>query len=510
MLITENHDDRTDPERQRRSLRGQAETIGVVLVLAMTLIAATVAIAFGAAGLDVARLDAQEGGVEHALTQLDSRSAMVALGDSDSQQVQLAASGQGSYRIDSDAGWIKVIHSNYDGEGNDTTLYNESLGALVYERDDKRVAYQGGGVWQTEGANSTMVSPPEFHYHSATLTLPVIRVDGDTSVGGAGVMASIARETSAKRVYPNESATYPETGENYSNPVHDGNVTVTVKSDYYLAWADYFEQRTSGTVTVDHANETASVKLISFGTSGDFEMPAEGNDIELRGLGDGHPLEEFTITLRPDDTDSADFADLKWSLYAEQGSQQFEIHLRETGKNGTLSTADCTVRDVGATVYYTDSNGDPYHGWHDPVAFNTDCKDFNGDGEGQAYLEADLVGASQLTMQQLSSSHLLHYSTSGDTLQDPVHFTEHEGEYNADWEPKEFNTTTGFDETTIGNLTNHYLALMGPDVDLTVSDKSGGTVNEGASTGQLEQSGGSGQFVTFLHITENRVRIELD
>ncbi len=69
--------------RGRNASRGQAETVGVVLVLAMTLIGATVALAFGGSVLNDARIDSQEGGIEHAMTQLDSRSAMVAgLGDS--------------------------------------------------------------------------------------------------------------------------------------------------------------------------------------------------------------------------------------------------------------------------------------------------------------------------------------------------------------------------------------------------------------------------------------------
>jgi hypothetical protein len=488
--------------------RGQAETVGVVLILALTLIGATVALAFGASGLDNARINAQEGGVEHAMTQLDSRSAMVALGDSNSQRVPLSASGQGSYRIDSDAGWIKVVHSDHDGNGSTEVIYNETLGALVYERDDKLVAYQGGGVWQTQGTNATMVSPPEFHYQSATLTLPVIQVEGDSNVGGAAVTASISREIRARHIYPNQTATYDGTGDPYHNPIREGNVTVTVRSDYYQAWATYFRTRTTGVVSVDHANETAAVKLVSLGAVGSFSMPADGNSLEIRGLGDGHPITDFNITLRPDDTDSANFANLQWTLYAEQGSQQFELHLRDSGKNNTLSTADCTVRDIGATIYYSDRNGDPYHGWHDDVAFNTECDDLDGDGDNETYLEADLVGDSELTMKSLSQSDLQHFDASGSSLKDPVNFSEH-GDEGVGWEdpPATFNAS---EKTTMDNLTNHYLSLMGPDVELAVEDKNSNTVNEESSSGVFEQTAGGGRFITFLHITENRVVIELE
>jgi hypothetical protein len=495
-------------ERRRDASRGQAETIGVVLILAMTLIGATVALAFGATGLDAARINAQEGGVEHAMTQLDSRSAMVALGDSDTQRVRLSASGQGGYRVDPDAGWINVTHSDYDGNGNDTTLYNESLGVLVYERDDKLVAYQGGGVWQTEGDNSTMISPPEFHYQSATLTLPVIRVRGDSSVGGAGVTAMITRESRPTRVYPNQSASYPETGANYTNPVREGNVTVTVKSDFYQGWANYFRTRTTGEVDVDDANETVSVKLISFGTVGAFEMPSDGQSIELRGLGE-HSINDFNITLIDDNDDNADFSNLKWSLYAEKGNQEFEIHLVDT------SGGQCN-QPARVTIYYAESGTD-YESWTNGNDFLYECEDdvgddFNGDGDTEdVRLVVNMTATTTMNYESVGgggNSDIMYFSTGGGNIVDPAVFNEHG---TITWESDTTQFQAGSGTTTIDNVTNHYLTFMGPNVELTVDDGQGqgSTVNEDESSGTLDVAGSGGRFITFLHITENRVVIEL-
>ena len=496
------------PAAARRQSRGQTETIGVVLILAMTLIGATIALAFGASALDEARLSSQEEGIQHALTQLDSRAAMVALGDSQVQHVPLGAAGAGSYRVDPDAGWIRIEHSDYNTtSGADEVLYNESLGALVYEHRDVLIAYQGGGVWRAQGPNSTMVSPPEFHYQSATLTFPVIRLSGDSSTSGAGVTAKVRNLQSADRIYPSNNLNYSD-GSPYANPIREGNVTITVKSDYWEAWATYFDTRTDGVITVDPANETVSVLLISQGISGDFEMPADGNAIELRGLGDGHPVKDFNVTIRPDDTDSANFANLQWTLWAEKGSQEFEIHLRDGGSNDDPGTP-CTERDVDATVYYSDTNGDPYEGWHADDAFVTSCDDLDGDGDNETYLKVDLVGDAQLSIASLSNSELQHFSASGDTNLDPITFDEHDGDPTAPWEPKTFDSA-GDPDTTIGNLTNHYLSLMGPDVELTVEDKGSDTVDEESSTGTFEQDGSAGKFITFLHITENRVSVELE
>jgi len=478
----------------------------------MTLVGATVALAFGATGLNTARLHTQEGGVEHALTQLDSRTAMVALGDSATQTVPLATAGHDGYHVEPDAGWINVTHLNYDGksDGKNEVLFNETLGSLVYQDGQETIAYQGGGVWVASGNGSRMVSPPEFHYQSATLTLPVIRVEGSAAAGGSGVVATVTRSHRTVLIYPNETANYNGTGQPnkpYANPVHEGNVTVTVHSQFYRAWADYFRTRTAGEVTVIDAKQEARVKLISTGASGTFQMPADGNSLQLRGLDtSSHSVTNFTLILRPDNTDSADFSNLQWSLYAEKGSERFELHLRETGKNNALSTSTCTIWNIGATVYFSDTNGEPYQGWHNDTAFQTSCGALNSKGNNRTYLVADLTGSSPLTMQSLSSNDLHHFSASGHTLTDPAVFDQHPS---VSWEQGAGTSFTAGNRTTIGNLTAHYLALMGPNVELTVDDQSSNTVNEAASSGNFKQVGGKNGFITFLHITENRVVVKL-
>lgn len=485
--------------------RGQTETIGVVLVLAMTLVGATVALGYGSFALNEARTASQEAGVENAMTQFDSRTAMVALGSSPTQNVRLGAAGSGTYRVDPNAGWINITHTNYDGNGSNEVLYNATLGALVYQRDDRKIVYQGGGVWTSTGNGSRMVSPPEFHYQSSTLTLLVFQLRGSGTQIGSGVTARVV-EQGTRRLYPNTSASYPATGRPYQNPVRDGNVTVTIRSDFYAAWAEYFRTRTAGEVTVDHNRETVSVKLVSVGTLGEFEMPADGNSIELRGLADDHAITDFTITIQPDDTDSADFANLQWTLYAKKGSQKFEIHLRDGGKNDDTATP-CTERDVEATVYYSDTNGNPYQAWNNASAFRTGCDDLDGDGDSETFLEVNLTGSTQLTYTSVSNSNLQHFSPGGETLEDPVTVDQHED--TVDWEGPTTEFTSG-DERSIGDLTNHYLALLGPNVELTVEDKDSNTVNEDASHGTFEHTGGAGTFITFLHVSEHRISVDLN
>lgn len=498
--------DQSEMEECFGSSRGQAEMISVVLLMGITVAGMITVVALGSVAIEENKQVSEIQGTDHAMTQLDSRAAVVALGESDSQEVDLGRSIDGSYAIDEDAGQITITHTNQSQTSppDEEIIFNDSLGMIVYQNGDTDIAYQGGGVWRKRNNGSTMVSPPEFHYQSATLTFPIIRVTGTGSASGR-VIAEITMPTKMDRIYPDPSTTYTASGDPYQNPVSDGNISVTVQSEYYQAWESYFRSRTEGEVTVFHSNQTVSVTLLSSGEVGEFDMPADGNSIEIRGLSSNdHSVENFTVTLHPDDTDAADFSNLQWSLYDDQGSQQIEIHLRDSGKNDN-STTDCEERDVAATVYYSGQNGDPYHGWHNDTAFRTECYDGDGDGnDDETRLSVDFNGDTNLSMESLSSSNLIHFSPGGDTFKDPVEFNEHDG--SVGWEPETFNSG---DQTAIGDLIGHYFALMAPNVELTVEDKSSDTVNEDASGGTLEYDS-SGQFVTFLHVTENEIKVKFE
>lgn len=487
--------------------RSQSEVIGVVLLLAVTIMGSGLILVVGTPALDGVRDTVHVNDNKHVMTQLDSRAAIVALGHGDSQTVALSGSGAGRYYIDDDAGRAVISHHNYSGSGNTEILANFTLGAVIYEKDETQIAYQGGGVWQSRGPNSTMVSPPELQYRSATLTFPVIQINGSDSAGGGRIDASIERKSDTLLVFPNESTTYSTGSKKYVNPIREGNVSVTIHSKYYHAWAAYFSSRTTANVTVDSTNETVTMELQTAGTLGDFDMPTEGNSITVPGLdNDGHPVSNFTITLFDDDQDSADFSNLKWSMYADEGSKKFELHLRD-------NSGGVCGGDVRLTVYYTDNNGANYSSWTNGSAYQYECEsagnDFNNDGDtDDKRLVANFTALRQIRYDEINGGDgvIMHYSVSGsDTFDDPTDFNEHAG--SVSWESKSFSDG---DETTMYNVTNHYLSLLGPTADLTVDDKPGNTVNEEASYGTIEVPGASQKLLTFFHITKNEVRVELD
>lgn len=476
--------------------RGQAETIGVVLILAMTLIGATVALAFGATALNAARADSHEEGVRNAMTQLDSRSARVALGDSTTQRVTLAS---GSYHVDPDAGWINITHLNHTGGGHDQTLYNDSLGAVIYNGDEVTIAYQGGGVWQSSGAASRMVSPPEFHYRGSTLTLPVVRLASSDS-GSGPMTAQVTSSSELVRIYPNEEVQYDENSAPYANPVMEGNVSVTIHSDYYQAWADYFRTRTAGDVTVYHGNETVELLLLTPDTLGDFTVPQEGNDLSIRQLGDEHPVDQFNITLEAKNPGAGgpnNFNGMEWS-FSTDGVQEFEIHF-------TGSPCANNNPNLDINLYYHNGSG-TYQGW---------TRSFDPTNGSQNTVSV-VCGAGTLTI-DLMATDALSYEDDIDTTFDTSSLNfDTQARFDQHVPPDGPSTYVEGDGAGIGFIVNHYLEELGPNVDLTVVDDGGGgnaagQVNEPDSFGELDyEQGGGPRYITFLHITENNVTVTLD
>lgn len=360
-----------------------------------------------------------------------------------------------------------------------------------------------------------MLSSPEFHYRGATLTFPVVRMnqDGTTSIASGSPTATIVQVASPTDIYPDAGTTYSGTTNEYLNPADNGSVFVDINSEYYEAWAGYFRSRTDGTVTTFPGNQTVRVELISTGKTGDFQMPEEGGSIEVRGVED-HSLSEFSIRIRPPDNDSANFQELKWSWYVVDGNKQLEIHLR---KNSKFSCGAA----VKTSVYYSENNGNDYQGWHTDTGYTSQCDDLNGDGDDEIYIDVDFVDDEDgnknvaeiepndpiLSYTALQKDNVIHFSNPNNNhLTDPATFDEHKDAVS--WEGKTY--TTG-DTESIDRLLNHYFSELGPGFDLTVGDQGGndGSVLETTSSGTIDYTG-TGKFVTYMHLTENRVKVRFD
>lgn len=225
--------------------RGQSEVIGVVLLLSVAVIGISVVGATGAGVLGDARSDSRVAQTQNSMSQLSSKASLVALGDSGTHAFDLGDLGDGAVEARENAGRVTL---RLDGE----EIYSEQYGAVVATVDGTEIAYQGGGVWKKQGEESVMVSPPEYHYRQRTLTFPIVRVTGTDRATGS-VQGQLLKGES-RSIYPDDT-------ENRTNPLEGGNLTVEIQSEYYRGWHDFFDERTEGTIEIDHEKQTVIVEL---------------------------------------------------------------------------------------------------------------------------------------------------------------------------------------------------------------------------------------------------------
>ena len=521
-----------DP-RRRPGARGHA-VVGVVLVVALVVVGTTVVVAIGGQALRDTERRSDVERAQQAMTLFDSQATQIALGEADRRTVSFGRTA-GTYRVDPAAGEISIINVDRDDDGDDdgdtdpTTgspnddeyiLEPTSLGAVVYENGDRTVAYQGGGVWQRgPDGNARMISPPEFHYRGETPMLPVVQVVGEGAAGGTPRATVSAGDFRTRSVYPNASDAF-DNGDPFRNPVENGSVIVRIESEYADAWGAYFEERTDGVVSYP-ADGVVTVELVSLAQVGEFDMPLEGGAVAVTGAPDSHSVARgagggtaFSIRLRPDGG-GAEFSNLQWSLYADEGDREFEMHLKKAG--GGDSCADGTTGTAAhLTIYYSWNGGTDYHGWKTTTPIDAECADLDGDGDYEIYLEAEFVDDDdsngvydddegpddpQLEFQSLSSGDLERFGPGG-SLNGSYPIEGH----SVGWEP--VTPTAGSTTLTSDQLVNHYFAELPEEFDLRADDGGSNTVSEDASRMTFYSSGG-GRQATYLHVTASEVEVEL-
>ena len=214
--------------------KAQSEVVGHVILLSITIIGIAMITLYGIPVIynlqDIAHLRSAEQG----FTVFDSRASKTALGETPRQITDINLGGGTISVVPNSSSQLSYIIVELKNET--TTLYNITIpmGKVVYKLNDREVAYEGGGVWSKYASGSVMISSPEFHYNGVTLTLPVMNISGSSSIGGKGKVSLNIRSTGTEILYPLATL---------QNPIPENvtKVNLTVKSEYYDAWANYFE-----------------------------------------------------------------------------------------------------------------------------------------------------------------------------------------------------------------------------------------------------------------------------
>lgn len=256
--------------------RAEAEVVGHIIILGITILGVSMIALYGVPAINSLQDMTNIKNTEQAFTVLDYRASRAALGESPRQITNINLGG----------GTISVVPNSSEPSfilvelKNDTSvLYNISIpmGKIVYTMGDRAVGYEGGGVWSKYSSGSVMLSPPEFHYNGITLTLPAINISGNSSVGGKGTFSlNVEKNGDAQRIYP--------TANTYVNPIPT-NVTavnITIKSEYYDAWASYFKSIPLTNVSSNAGNKMVTVTLLTPPVATNFTYGAlASDDIEV-------------------------------------------------------------------------------------------------------------------------------------------------------------------------------------------------------------------------------------
>ncbi|VVB84596.1 Uncharacterised protein [uncultured archaeon] len=257
------------------SEKADAEVIGHVIVLGITITGIALILLVGVPSINHMQDMVNLKDAEQTFTVLDSRASKVALGESMQQLMNMNLAG----------GTVTVVPNSssdpsymlFEMKNATTTLIpiNIPMGKIIYRLGEREVSYEGGGVWSKYPEGSVMLSPPEFSYNGVTITLPVLTISGNSSISGKGAASiRINKSTDPVTLYPDPSK--PD----YVNPISlDVSETkITIKSEYYDAWADYFRSITLAYVEEDPVNKTVFVTLGSPDVITNFEYAVLASD----------------------------------------------------------------------------------------------------------------------------------------------------------------------------------------------------------------------------------------
>ncbi|WP_119818573.1 DUF7289 family protein [Halalkaliarchaeum desulfuricum] len=461
--------------------RGQSAVVGYVMVIGLSLAVVGVVVAVGAVAIADVEESAQANQAESAMTQFDSTAAEVALGESPRQSIRLGQhGGSGSVEVDESAGEITVTW--IDEDDNETKIAEDQFGKVVYESGDRTVAYQGGGVFRAENGWSKMVSPPEYHYRDRTLTFPIVKVEGDTSGASPGDQFTIS-ESEFDRHFPNET---------HSNPLEGGHVHVEVTSDYHHGWKQFFETRTEGSVTHDPANRTVWVNLtVPFEEQFANGVATTSNDPDAVYT-DGNASGGFEDSVTQVDRPSA-------SPNVEERISHCESEdcddLNSTPLDNGTYYADNDTSLSGAT--YDTSDGDIQVVVDGDLELAEDQHNVTGDGKVTFYVNGSVSVSGSTEVNPDGSPGdvvlMMHTDAGNITVNGQAQFT---GYIYAPG--SELEILGG------GNRDNIVGAAV---VERAYSNGNGKLVHEPDEDFEFELDRETISYVTYLHVTENRIEV---
>lgn len=269
----------------KRSNRGQSGVLAIILLVGITIAGVTLVSVLGFSPIDDSKRGAEVRAAQMGMVELDAKAERVVRQPRSTESITFDQNG-GTLTVDESDGRITIRSIDSNGTA---VLTNESLGTVTYVNGETRIANQGGAVFRRSGGGTTMVSTPEIEYHDETLSTEFLSVEGDASLD-----QRLQIRAANQSVRPDLSA--------IDGPIEDGRaLTLTIESEYYTAWAEYFRARTPGAVSVDHSARAVTVQF----TAGSPQAEIRGGLVgtaptsDLRFTGTGSYTDSYNSSEGP-------------------------------------------------------------------------------------------------------------------------------------------------------------------------------------------------------------------
>jgi Mg-chelatase subunit ChlD len=355
------------PDHTQPSDRGVSELVGVVLLFGIVIAGSMMIFVSGTTVMDDVRAESRVDAAETAFSSMDGTLQSLAQkqGSSD-RPVDLGPIDSNSAAI-RDTGELSITVN-----GNSACTATVDLNALEYADDGgTTVAYEGGAIWKRTEAGVTIQRSPGITVRNGALQLEVIQLEGSVDDDQLSVSYDRAESTTrtneiAKQLFAESSCRRPT------------DVTISVTSDYYTAWADHFESELDGasvsvdddaqTVTADVSLET-EYSVIDFPGSGPGTVVESGSGHDEIQVGDGTGSRDEAFT------GTATFLGSENAAFDTETIEEDETVKREV----TLTySEDVAVELSGETTVTVE---DEYWAWDNETV----------DGEDQPPLEVAFV-----------------------------------------------------------------------------------------------------------------------
>ena len=221
----------TDADR-----RGQTNVVGIVLLVGFVVVGSVGIVVVGSIALETQRSAVETEHARHSMLEF-AHTAETAVFDDDAATVGIETFDHGHVERRND-GRVRVVRAN-----DSAVLYEESLGTLAYVTDDAEIAYQGGGLWRSDGDGTATLSSPSVERRDGRVQFSIVRLTG-------GAFRSDSVDGTVRRTSPPTGVDIDPADEPAGRTVADAGTTVRVEvtSAYCDGWERELEATLRGRI----------------------------------------------------------------------------------------------------------------------------------------------------------------------------------------------------------------------------------------------------------------------